>query len=206
MPVPGETRSYASQEIHLRRRSALPRPRLKHDLLPVFRQPNQTFSLLTRSITKPTDHRKLRPRLLTSWPTIPIEVEPLATPRVLRILHTLGSPSPTVRSNPLAKAGPIKTDQDNFIVDAPFPTLLTQTDVEQGDNGDGKGEGGMWEVEALAREIKLIQGVLEVGLFVGRNGVEVQRDGDEGGGQRPVAAYFGMEDGRVEVRRAKERS
>ncbi|KAI9872846.1 MAG: ribose-5-phosphate isomerase rki1 [Pleopsidium flavum] len=150
------------------------------------------------------DHRKLRPRLLSTWPSIPIEVEPLATPRVLRTLRTLGSPSPTVRTNLVAKSGPIKTDQDNFIVDAPFPTLLTPTDVMQG-KGEGKGEGGRWEVEALAREIKLIQGVLEVGLFVGRNGEEVRRDGEAGGGQKPVAAYFGMGDGGVEVRRAKER-
>lgn len=152
------------------------------------------------------DHRKLVPRLLTTWPTIPIEVEPLAAPRVLRVLRSLGSSAPFVREGRGARAGPIKTDQDNVIVDAPFPTLLMAEDVAGGKGkGDGKGEKGKWEVEALAKEIKLIQGVLEVGLFVGRNGVQVAADGEAGGGQKPVAAYFGMEDGSVEVRQAKGR-
>lgn len=112
-----------------------------------------------------------------------------------------------MREGHIAKAGPIKTDQDNFVVDAPFPTLLTLEDVEGGKGkGDGKAEKGRWEVEALAREIKLVQGVLEVGLFVGRNGVQVAADGEAGGGQKPVAAYFGMEDGSVVVREAKERN
>ncbi len=34
-----------------------------------------------------------------------------------------------------------------------------------------------WEVANLAREIKLIQGVLEVGLFVGWDGVQAARKG-----------------------------
>ena len=72
--------------------------------------------------------------------------------------------------------------------------------------GKGKGENGKWEVQSLAREIKLIQGVLEVGLFFGRNGVEVAADGEFGGGQKPVAAYFGMTDGSVVVREAKKKS
>lgn len=161
------------------------------------------LSCWTTALRGEEDHRKLVPRLLTSWPTIPIEVEPLAAPRVLRVLRSLGSPAPFVRE---AKAGPIKTDQDNFVVDAPFPTLLTAEDVAGGKGeGDGKAEKGKWEVEALAREIKLIQGVLEVGLFVGRNGVQAAADGEAGGGQKPVTAYFGMEDGSVAVREAKER-
>jgi len=83
--------------------------------------------------------------------------------------------------------------------------LLTAEDVAgQKGKGDGKAEKGKWEVEALAREIKLIQGVLEVGLFVGRDGVQMAADGEVGGGQKPVVAYFGMEDGNVVVREAKQ--
>lgn len=62
----------------------------------------------------------------------------------------------------------------------------------------------MWEVAELAREIKAIEGVLSVGLFVGENGVQVQKRGGRAGGQKPVAAYFGMEDGSVVVRVARE--
>ena len=87
-------------------------------------------------------------------------------------------------------------------MDAPFPPLLTSSDVKQGAKGDG--EGGVWEVHQLGRRLKRIVGVLEVGLFHGRNGVQVANAGEEGGGQKPVAAYFGMENGEVEIRNAKE--
>jgi len=67
----------------------------------------------------------------------------------------------------------------------------------------GAGEGGQWEVQTLANRIKLIGGVLDVGLFSGRNGYEVAAAGVNAGGQKPVAAYFGMENGEVVVRNAK---
>lgn len=68
----------------------------------------------------------------------------------------------------------------------------------------GKGEDRKWEVTALAKEIKLLEGVLSVGLFSGVNGVQAMAKGKRGGGQKPVAAYFGMEDGSVVVREANE--
>ena len=152
-----------------------------------------------------TDHRKLKPRLLTNWPSIPIEVEPLATQSVLTTLRALGSPAPKIRVGHMEKSGPIKTDQDNFIVDAPFPTpLLVTKDVSVAKGLEGKGEKGIWEVEALAAEIKGIEGVLSVGLFCGVNGVQASRLGLGKGGQKPVAAYFGMEDGSVAKRVALE--
>ena len=111
----------------------------------------------------------------------------------------------------MQKAGPLKTDQDNYIVDAPFPTLVLPIDVQKSKSlhathkgMEGKGEGGVWEVSELAREIKLIEGVLSVGLFVGENGVQAQQRGAKQGGQKPVAAYFGMADGSVVVREANE--
>lgn len=119
---------------------------------------------------------------------------------MLAALRALGSPEPKVRSGDpkMEKAGPLKTDQSNYIVDAPFPTLLLPSDIEG--SADGKGHDGKWEVEALAKEIKLIEGVLSVGLFVGFNGEEAAQKGLKKGGQKPVAAYFGMQDGNVVIR------
>jgi ribose 5-phosphate isomerase A len=118
---------------------------------------------------------------------------------VLTSLRSLGSPSPQVRSGVLAKAGPLKTDQDFFIIDAPFSSLLTASDVAAG-KGKGDGEGGLWEVNKLSAKIKAITGVLEVGLFSGYDGLEAKAAGLATGGQKPVTVYFGMEDGGVEVR------
>lgn len=58
----------------------------------------------------------------------------------------------------------------------------------------------------MSKAIKAITGVLEVGLFCGRDGIEAEEGGVQGtakGGQKPVAVYFGMEDGSVEVRHRK---
>ncbi|KAJ9662415.1 ribose-5-phosphate isomerase rki1 [Coniosporium apollinis] len=147
------------------------------------------------------DYRKDQSRLLTKWPSIPIEVCPLAVHTVLHSLRLLGSPTPTVRTGLLAKTGPLKTDQDFFIIDAPFPSpLLTSSDISAG-KGKGDGSDDTWEVQELARRIKGITGVLEVGLFCGLDGTQAQEiGGGRQGGQRPVAVYFGMEDGNVRVR------
>lgn len=155
------------------------------------------------------DHRKLQDKLLTKWPTIPIEVEPKAASQVVARLKMLGSKgsngaAPCVREGQAAKAGPIKTDQGFYIVDAPFPQpLLTHNDIAAGKTTNGAE--GIWDVEELARTIKDIHGVLAVGLFCGPTGLEAQTAGVVGG-QRPVACYFGMMDGSVEVRKASEKS
>lgn len=114
----------------------------------------------------------------------------------------------------------MKTDQDFFIIDAPFPRLLTSSDLKStsastpgntdsvsnsGADSDsrpeGRGKDGLWQVERLANAIKSIEGVLEVGIFSGRTGPEAIEAGTVGG-QRPVACYFGMADGSVTVRKA----
>lgn len=77
--------------------------------------------------------------------------------------------------------------------------MLIQADITSGLNGSGTG--GVWEVQRLAREIKQIAGVLEVGIFYGQTGPQATAAGGVGG-QRPVAAYFGMPDGSVSVRNA----
>jgi ribose 5-phosphate isomerase len=103
----------------------------------------------------------------------------------------------------VSKAGPIKTDQDFFIVDAPFPQLLIASDVAAGKDGSGKN--GVWEVQALAKAIKQIAGVLEVGIFAGLTGPEATKYGVKGG-QKPVACYFGMQDGTVTIRKAPSKN
>lgn len=113
-----------------------------------------------------------------------------------------------MRSGVLAKAGPIKTDQDFFIIDAPFSgTLLTAQDIADGGKGKGDGSDGTWSVLELSKAIRGITGVLEVGLFCGIDGVtafeEGRKEGTAFGGQKPVAVYFGMQDGSVEVRNRK---
>ncbi|KAF2755441.1 ribose 5-phosphate isomerase [Pseudovirgaria hyperparasitica] len=148
------------------------------------------------------DYRKDQSRLLTKWPAIPIEVAPLARYTVIAALKALGSSNPVVRDDYMAKAGPIRTEQYFFIIDAPFPTLLTTGDAAKDPNG-GDGTDGKWEVGKLSRAIKKITGVLEVGLFCGMDGVEATRAGLTGG-QKPVAVYFGLQDGSVKVRTTRK--
>ncbi|KAF2739027.1 ribose-5-phosphate isomerase [Polyplosphaeria fusca] len=155
------------------------------------------------------DYRKKQSRLLTNWPTIPIEVAPIAVPTVLHSLRVLGSPSPKLRTTLLEKSGPLKTDQDFFIIDAPFPSLLIEADMASG-KGKGDGSDGTWEVTKIAQAIKELTGVLEVGIFSGLNGVDAEsvraKSGGRTvvtGGQKPVAVYFGLQDGTVELRVAK---
>ncbi|KAJ5295789.1 hypothetical protein PENANT_c001G09133 [Penicillium antarcticum] len=146
------------------------------------------------------DHRKLQPRLLTNWKTIPIEVAPIAAHRVITKLQELGSIDPIIRPSASAKEGPLKTDQGFFIIDAPFPPMLIKSDLAAGQEGNGKES--IWAVDVLSRKIKEIAGVLEVGIFSGLTGPEASAAGGIGG-QRPVAAYFGMADGSVSVRKAQ---
>lgn len=149
------------------------------------------------------DYRKAQRRLLTQWPSIPIEVAPIAYGSVIAALKLLGSPAPVLREHSLSKTGPIQTDQSFYIVDAPFKQLVTQEDVRAGK--EGSGGDGVWDVDTLAKEIKKINGVLEVGLFHGMNGEEVAASGVQGrGGQKPVAVYFGLADGGVTVMHYKD--
>jgi ribose 5-phosphate isomerase A len=155
------------------------------------------------------DYRKRQERLLTNWPTIPIEVAPLAERKVIAALKVLGSSDPKLRNTLLEKSGPLKTDQDFYIVDAPFKALLTPGDVKAG-KGKGDGSDGTWEVNTISRAIKGLTGVLEVGIFSGLNGIEAQEMraksdgvGAVAGGQKPIAVYFGMQDGSIKVRTAE---
>ena len=186
MFVPGKAGRYFGEEVYLCCWQAFPLP----------------SHIMYTKLHDFADFRKLSPRLLTNWKAIPIEIAPKAAPTIKRILITLGSPDPVIRQGGSAKAGPVVTDNGMWIMDAPFPPLKLASDLKDGEKGDG--EHGCWEVHQLGRRLKRIVGVLEIGIFHGRNGLQVAAMGEEGGGQKPVAAYFGMENGEVQVRRAKE--
>ena len=145
------------------------------------------------------DYRKRQARLLTQWKAVPVEVEPLAATVVLATLRALGSVDPVIRKTKGDASVPLRTDQNNYIVDAPFPTLLLSKEV---DLTTGRGKDGVWEVGALAKKIKAIEGVLSVGIFSGDNGEVSLAKGTGQGGQKPIAVYFGMEDGSVMLRKA----
>ncbi|KAL2206692.1 ribose 5-phosphate isomerase [Sarocladium strictum] len=143
------------------------------------------------------DYRKQSPRLCTQWKTIPIEVLPLAAPDLLSRLRALGSPSPTIRSGLPSKAGECVTDNGMWIIDAPFSPLLLEKDLSGSD--DGAGSDGKWEVSKLAAELVKLPGVVEIGLFHGVNGDEAAAAGKFIQAQKPVAVYFGMQDGEVQA-------
>ncbi|KAJ7595904.1 ribose 5-phosphate isomerase A-domain-containing protein [Mycena floridula] len=94
------------------------------------------------------DHRKNVEFLGTNFkPGVPIEVVPFAYAKVLQNLHhILGCPRAELRMA-VKKAGPVVTDNGNFIIDAPF-------DKE-----------AMVDPYPIMTKIKMLTGVVEVGLF-----------------------------------------
>ncbi|MBD3353454.1 MAG: ribose 5-phosphate isomerase A [Candidatus Lokiarchaeota archaeon] len=96
------------------------------------------------------DYRKDSKKLGEKWKKgIPIEVIPLGYIPVMRKIRSLGG-IPTLRMAK-NKAGPVVSDNANFIVDADF--------------------GIIHEPENLNQKLKMIPGVVETGLFI--NNVEV---------------------------------
>ncbi|KAF5020224.1 hypothetical protein F66182_7741 [Fusarium sp. NRRL 66182] len=146
------------------------------------------------------DYRKQSPRLCTTWKTIPIEVLPLSAPDVLTRLRAMGSPNPAVRSGLPSKAGECVTDNGMWIIDAPFSPLLLAKDIDN--EVEGRGKDGAWEVNALAEELLRLPGIVEIGLFHGFNGDEAVKLGKQLQAQKPVAAYFGLANGEVQVQNA----
>lgn len=93
------------------------------------------------------DERKNSGVLGRSWHKgIPIEVIPVAYTKVSRQLEKLGG-KPIVRPGAPAKAGPVISDNGNFIIDCDF------------------GEIEPTEVSSLNDKIRSIVGVVETGLF-----------------------------------------
>jgi ribose 5-phosphate isomerase A len=104
------------------------------------------------------DYRKDSEILGTQWKKgVPLEVSPLACQAVmLAIERYLGKPQLRMAKS---KAGPVVTDNGNFIIDAEF--------------------GEIDAPEALNAKLLLIPGVLETGLFV--NMAKVAYFGQEDG-------------------------
>ncbi|KAF8154592.1 ribose 5-phosphate isomerase A-domain-containing protein [Crassisporium funariophilum] len=94
------------------------------------------------------DHRKNVQYLGTNFVQgVPIEVVPFAYAKVLQNLHlAMESPRASLRMA-VKKAGPVVTDNGNFIIDAPF---------------DRK---HMEDPYVIMAQIKMLTGVVEVGLF-----------------------------------------
>lgn len=95
------------------------------------------------------DSRKLSPKYLgTNWKRgVPIEVVPNSYVRVLSDLkQKLNCKSADVRQGGSAKAGPVVTDNCNFIIDADFGEIV--------------------DPRKLHQDIKLLVGVVETGLFI----------------------------------------
>jgi len=112
------------------------------------------------------DYRKNSELLGTNWTQgVPIEVAPFAYAQVLNKLRAMGSQTATLRMAKM-KAGPVVSDNSNFIIDAPFPP-------DQ-----------MRDPSKLLMQIKLLTGVVEVGLFC----------------NMAKSAFFGNEDGSVTVK------
>jgi len=111
------------------------------------------------------DFRKKSKKLGTEWVKgVPIEVVPIAYPAVMKALNKLSvKPIQSTLRMAVKKAGPVVTDNGNFVIDAHFGTIENPLQ--------------------LLREIKLLTGVYEVGLFC----------------QLAEKAYFGEQDGSVDI-------
>jgi len=93
------------------------------------------------------DYRKNSEYLGTNWKAgVPVEVAPFAYAKVLQNLVLLGSQNPTLRMGK-SKAGPVVSDNGNFIIDAPFSTEDLKDPFK------------------ILKLVKMLTGVVEVGLF-----------------------------------------
>lgn len=97
----------------------------------------------TKDVVIIADEGKLVPRLGTTYP-VPVEVLPFARPYVDRGLRALGG-TPTLRKQP--NGSNFITDNGNWIVDARF--------------------GGIPDPVRFEREITMLSGVLDCGIFTG---------------------------------------
>lgn len=140
------------------------------------------------------DSRKRAARLLTGWGYVPVEVSPVAAELVRQALVDLGSTDPVVRASSASASGYLVTDNHNYLIDAPFPTLLLNSQADLIDPAKG-----LWTPEALTAKIRGILGVLEVGIFSGLTGPQAAAAGPDVEGVKPVQIYYGKTDGGFET-------
>ncbi|CAG8434758.1 13923_t:CDS:2 [Funneliformis caledonium] len=111
------------------------------------------------------DYSKKSSTLGEKWKQgVPIEVIPFAYMLVIPSLKRLGCENPVLRMAK-SKAGPVISDNGNLIIDAYFGLIK--------------------KPKELLEKIKLLTGVVEVGLFVNMTKM----------------AYFGNEDGSVDIKK-----
>lgn len=92
------------------------------------------------------DYRKESSALGTKWTQgVPIEIVPNAYAKVTLDLQALGARRVELRQGGSAKAGPVVTDNNNFLIDADF--------------------GEIAEPQKLHAQIKALVGVVETGIF-----------------------------------------
>lgn len=114
-----------------------------------------------RKFVMVADSSKRSKRLGERWiQGVPIEVIPMAYPKVQSDLVRLGALEVTLRQGGRVKAGPVVTDNGNFILDTHFGPIEPQ------------------KVRELDIKIKLLVGVVETGLF---NTAEVAYFGETDG-------------------------
>lgn len=94
------------------------------------------------------DFRKQSKHLGQNWRQgVPIEVVPIAFTKLINDLKKLGAKSVDLRQGGKAKAGPVITDNNNFILDADF--------------------GIIEDPKSLHLQLKQLVGVVDTGLFTG---------------------------------------
>lgn len=92
------------------------------------------------------DFRKKSQALGTEWTKgVPIEIVPNSYAKVTNDLKRLGAKAVVLRQGGAAKAGPVITDNNNFLLDADF--------------------GAIADPQSLHARIKALVGVVETGLF-----------------------------------------
>ncbi|KAK6455797.1 ribose-5-phosphate isomerase [Scheffersomyces xylosifermentans] len=92
------------------------------------------------------DYRKKSDSLGIQWTQgVPIEIVPNSYAKVIPDLKKLGAKTVNIRQGGSAKAGPVITDNNNFLLDADF--------------------GAIKDPKALHDQIKALVGVVETGLF-----------------------------------------
>lgn len=93
------------------------------------------------------DYRKESKILGREWTQgVPIEIVPNSYAKVTNDLKKLGAKKIDLRQGGKAKAGPVITDNNNFLIDADF--------------------GDIQDAKKLHEQIKLLVGVVETGLFI----------------------------------------
>jgi len=119
----------------------------EHKTGPTFRLP-LFFFCSAKQFVIVADHRKESQTLGQKWKAgVPIEVIPLAhVPVARRLTQQLGARSACLRMAGASKAGPVVTDNGNFLLDADF--------------------GEIPQPHQLNSKLLCIPGVVETGLFV----------------------------------------